>query len=174
MQRRTRRSVSTLGGAAPDTIIGRAAADRAGARPYHWMNPIPYVDAHEAAAGQEIGQSAIGPPDWLEKGSSASLLARYVSQPIRSSLSPSIRTLLKPTVCLPLMRRCIIYCSLAPNAIDNHRRQCEGRFAAQSNIGPASLTKVCVVSVQRVSASGQRRPLRTVQARTEKRVGSPS
>src|SRR5271165_5432114 len=34
MQRRTRRSVSTLGGAAPDTIIGRAAADRAGARPY--------------------------------------------------------------------------------------------------------------------------------------------
>src|SRR5271165_7301584 len=34
MPRRTRRSVSTLGGAAPDTIIGRAAADRAGARPY--------------------------------------------------------------------------------------------------------------------------------------------
>ena len=34
MQRRTRRSASTIGGAAPDTIIGRAAADRAGARPY--------------------------------------------------------------------------------------------------------------------------------------------
>src|SRR5271165_72820 len=34
MPRRTRRSVSTLGGAAPDTTIGRAAADRAGARPY--------------------------------------------------------------------------------------------------------------------------------------------
>ena len=34
MQRRTGRSVSTLGGAAPDTIIGRATADRAGARPY--------------------------------------------------------------------------------------------------------------------------------------------
>ena len=34
LQRRTRRSVSTLGGAAPGTIIGRAAADRAGARPY--------------------------------------------------------------------------------------------------------------------------------------------
>ena len=33
-QRRTRRSASTIGGAAPDTIIGRAAADRAGARPY--------------------------------------------------------------------------------------------------------------------------------------------
>ena len=34
MQRRTRRSASTIGGAAPDTIIGRAAADRAGARPH--------------------------------------------------------------------------------------------------------------------------------------------
>ena len=34
MQRRTRRSASTIGGAASDTIIGRAAADRAGARPY--------------------------------------------------------------------------------------------------------------------------------------------
>ena len=34
MQRRTRRSASTIGGAAPDTVIGRAAADRAGARPY--------------------------------------------------------------------------------------------------------------------------------------------
>src|SRR5208283_2474628 len=34
LQRRTRRSASTIGGAAPDTIIGRAAADRAGARPY--------------------------------------------------------------------------------------------------------------------------------------------
>ncbi len=33
VQRRTRRSTSTMGGAAPDTIIGRAAADRAGARP---------------------------------------------------------------------------------------------------------------------------------------------
>ena len=34
VQRRTRRSASTIGGAAPDTIIGRAAADCAGARPY--------------------------------------------------------------------------------------------------------------------------------------------
>jgi hypothetical protein len=34
MQRWTRRSASTIGGAAPDSIIGRAAADRAGARPY--------------------------------------------------------------------------------------------------------------------------------------------
>ena len=34
IQRRTRRSASTIGGGAPDTIIGRAAADRAGARPY--------------------------------------------------------------------------------------------------------------------------------------------
>src|SRR5271166_764253 len=35
LQRRTHRSASTIGGAAPDTIIGRAAADRAGARPRH-------------------------------------------------------------------------------------------------------------------------------------------
>ena len=34
LQRRTRRSASTIGSAAPDTIIGRATADRAGARPY--------------------------------------------------------------------------------------------------------------------------------------------
>ena len=34
MQRRTRRSTSTMGGAAPDTIIGRADAERAGARPF--------------------------------------------------------------------------------------------------------------------------------------------
>jgi hypothetical protein len=34
MERRTRRSASTIGGAAPDSIIGGAAADRAGARPY--------------------------------------------------------------------------------------------------------------------------------------------
>src|ERR1700730_6468899 len=34
IQRRTRRSASTIGGGAPDTIIGRAAADREGARPY--------------------------------------------------------------------------------------------------------------------------------------------
>ncbi len=32
--RRTRRSASTVRGAAPDVNIGRAAADRAGARPY--------------------------------------------------------------------------------------------------------------------------------------------
>src|SRR5580704_11737329 len=57
-------------------------------------------------ATQKIGQSAIGPPGWLEKGLSASLLVRHVSQRIRSSLAPSIQTLLKPTACLPLMRRC--------------------------------------------------------------------
>ena len=34
IQRRTRRSASTIRGAAPDTTIGRAAADRTGARPY--------------------------------------------------------------------------------------------------------------------------------------------
>ena len=60
----------------------------------------------EKRATRKIGQSAIGPPGWLEKGSSASLLVRYVSQQICSSLTPSIQTLLKPTVCLPLMRRC--------------------------------------------------------------------
>ena len=38
VKRRTRRSTSTMGCAAPDTIIGRAAADRAGARPY-----VPHV-----------------------------------------------------------------------------------------------------------------------------------
>ena len=54
----------------------------------------------------KIGQNAIGPPGWLEKGPSASLLVRDVSQRLRSSLTPSIQTLLKPTVCLPLMRRC--------------------------------------------------------------------
>ena len=44
MQHRTRRSASTIGGAAPDTIIGRAAADRAGARP----GARPYQSAHQA------------------------------------------------------------------------------------------------------------------------------
>ena len=34
VQRRTRQSASTIGGAAPDSIIGGAAANRAGARPY--------------------------------------------------------------------------------------------------------------------------------------------
>jgi hypothetical protein len=34
LQRRRRRSASTIGGAARDTIIGRADADRVGARPY--------------------------------------------------------------------------------------------------------------------------------------------
>src|SRR6478752_1207672 len=35
----------------------------------------------------------------------ASALFQSVSQPLRSSLAPCIQTLLKPTVCLPLMRR---------------------------------------------------------------------
>ena len=34
MRRRTRRSASTIGGGTPDMTIGRAHADRAGARPY--------------------------------------------------------------------------------------------------------------------------------------------
>src|SRR5580704_18913915 len=44
MERRTRRSASTIGGAAPDSIIGRTAADRAGARP----GARPYQSAHQA------------------------------------------------------------------------------------------------------------------------------
>ena len=40
MQRRTRRSASAFGGAAPDTIIGRAAADCAGARPLSIRNVL--------------------------------------------------------------------------------------------------------------------------------------
>ena len=35
LRRRTRRSASTIGGGTPDMTIGRAAADQAGARPYH-------------------------------------------------------------------------------------------------------------------------------------------
>jgi hypothetical protein len=35
MQARTRRSASTIGGAAPEVVIGHPAAARAGARPYH-------------------------------------------------------------------------------------------------------------------------------------------
>ena len=76
----------------------------------------------EERATQKIGQSAIGPPGWLEKGLSASLLVRYVSQRIRSSLAPSIQTLLKPTVCLLLMRRCTSsYCGRF-HAIDRYSR----------------------------------------------------
>ena len=40
MQRRTRRNASTIGGAAPDTTIVRAAADRSGARPYHATHTV--------------------------------------------------------------------------------------------------------------------------------------
>ena len=53
-----------------------------------------------------------------------SLLVRYVSQRIRSSLMPSIQTLLKPTVCLPLMRRC----TRLPSAVLRRRAlELEGR-----------------------------------------------
>jgi hypothetical protein len=55
------------------------------------------------AENQPIGH---GPKGWLEKGPSRSLFVRYVSQRISSSLTPRIRTLLKPTVCLLLMTRC--------------------------------------------------------------------
>src|SRR5271165_3901773 len=47
MQHRTRRSASTIGGAAPDTIIGRGDADRAGARPgARWSAAPPAAPAH--------------------------------------------------------------------------------------------------------------------------------
>src|SRR5271165_1372850 len=46
MQRRTRRSVSTLGGAAPDAIIGRAAADRAERVPTMGIDLIPSENPH--------------------------------------------------------------------------------------------------------------------------------
>jgi hypothetical protein len=49
----------------------------------------------EERATRKIGQSAIGPLGWLKKGPSASLPVRYVSQRIRSSLTPSIQNLLK-------------------------------------------------------------------------------
>ena len=44
----------------------------------------------EEQATQKIGQSAIGPLGWLEKGPAASLLVRYGSQRIRSSLTLSV------------------------------------------------------------------------------------
>ena len=39
MRRRTRRSASTIGGGTADMTIGRADADRAGARPYLHRRP---------------------------------------------------------------------------------------------------------------------------------------
>ena len=68
----------------------------------------PYVRSEQR---RKSVKNVIGPPGWLEKGLSASLLVRYVSQRIRSSLAPSIQTLLKPTVRLLLMRRCTIFLS---------------------------------------------------------------
>src|SRR5271165_2376354 len=51
MQRRTRRSASTIEGAAPDTIIGRAAADCAGARPYQPLATSHYLPHRLRDAG---------------------------------------------------------------------------------------------------------------------------
>ena len=66
MERRTRRSASTIGGAAPDTIIERAAADcagaRPGARPYRatrcenvskWAMPVPTYAMYIVARDKE-------------------------------------------------------------------------------------------------------------------------
>src|SRR5271165_1752345 len=54
MQRRTRRSTSTMGGAAPGTIIGRADADRAGARPYRATGAKARRDAHRRLAHERV------------------------------------------------------------------------------------------------------------------------
>ena len=45
MRRRTRRSASTIGGGTPDMTIGRAHADRAGAR------PLPHVGKRAEMCG---------------------------------------------------------------------------------------------------------------------------
>ena len=44
MRRRTRRSAATIGGGTPDMTVGRAAADRAGARPYRTVARIRVPD----------------------------------------------------------------------------------------------------------------------------------
>src|SRR5580692_12843095 len=59
VQRRTRRSASTIGSAAPDTIIGRAAADRAGARP--GARPYRATRCENASPETPIGQYADPP-----------------------------------------------------------------------------------------------------------------
>ncbi len=56
MQRRTRRNASTIGGAAPDTTIGRADADRSGAHPYHAARAVSVAcDAGSAIADYRSG-----------------------------------------------------------------------------------------------------------------------
>jgi hypothetical protein len=74
---------------------------RRGTLVYRLLNPLSFV-------AFKMGRLRDGPSRTGAKGAypSASLLVRYVSQRIRSSLAPRIQTLLKPTVCLPLMRRC--------------------------------------------------------------------
>ena len=55
MQRRTRRNASTIGGAAPDTTIDRADADRSGARPYHATRAV----SEACDAGSAIERPAL-------------------------------------------------------------------------------------------------------------------
>ena len=65
MQRRTRRNASTIGGAAPDTTIDRADADRSGARPYHATRAVSEAcDAGSAIAGYRSGAASVGRPPW--------------------------------------------------------------------------------------------------------------
>src|SRR5271169_5928590 len=74
LQRRTRRSPSTIGGAAPDTIIGRAAADRAGARPYRATR---CEDAWKCAAPDRAGARPYqSQRHWLIKSANPRLLRR--------------------------------------------------------------------------------------------------
>ena len=62
MQRRTRRSTSTIGGAAPDTIIGRADADRAGARPYRATGAKARRDMQRRIGWERVPIAAVVPP----------------------------------------------------------------------------------------------------------------
>ncbi len=55
MQSRTRRNASTIGGAAPDTTIDRADADRSGARPYHATRAV----SEACDAGSAIERPAL-------------------------------------------------------------------------------------------------------------------
>ncbi len=58
MQRRTRRNASTIGGAAPDTTIGRADPVRSGARPGPLPTPVgeDVSDSSSVSARNQVTQ----------------------------------------------------------------------------------------------------------------------
>jgi hypothetical protein len=68
------------------TAVGHLA-DFEGASDEHTL-----IRTRGASNAENRPKIAIGPPGWLKKGSSASLLVRCGSQRIRSSLAPSIQT----------------------------------------------------------------------------------